>query len=141
MSDFSVEISKLPKNLILLGGLCLVFFLGVTDYITGSELSFSIFFLAPISFVTLLTKRTYGWLLSFISACTWLTADLAAGHKYGHTLIPFWNAATRFGYFFLHTYLLDSMCHAVHMAKELALIDSLTGALNSRCFSDSSWKE
>lgn len=44
----------ISKPFAILIGLFIVTFLGVTDFLTGTELSFSIFYLIPITLVTIL---------------------------------------------------------------------------------------
>jgi hypothetical protein len=82
----------------LIFGFVLVAFLGLSDYLTGSEMSFSIFYLIPITLLTVMAGRFIGLVVSVISAGVWLTADLTAGHVYTQTLIPHWNAIVRLGY-------------------------------------------
>ena len=92
-------LSRQDRRLVIAVGIALTFLLGITDYVTGFEISFSIFYLAPISIVTWLTGRKWGVTLACISALVWLGADVVSGHLYTHPFIPFWNALTRLGFF------------------------------------------
>ncbi|MFH1368802.1 MAG: GGDEF domain-containing protein [Elusimicrobiota bacterium] len=122
----------IPKPAALAIGICIVAFFGLADYLTGSELSFSIFYLIPISLVTILAGLFYGIIIAVISAAAWLTADLLPGANYTHALIPYWNAVVRLGYFILHAYLLSKLIEILSKAQDLSLRDSLTGAPNWR---------
>jgi signal transduction histidine kinase len=85
-----------PSNLtITTVGLTLIILLGALDYVTGSQISFSIFYLLPISLVTWFTDRQGGIIAATISAITWLIADLTTHVVYTHPLIPYWNAVVR----------------------------------------------
>jgi len=123
---------RLPRPLVLLLALLLVGFIGATDFLTGFELSFSIFYLIPISLATLAGGRLEGLASAGLSTAAWLTADLLSGHSYSHWLIPYWNSAVRLGYFLLHTLLLDRLLTAMRRQEELSTLDPLTGAANWR---------
>lgn len=86
-------------------GLILVILLGVLDYITGPQISFSVFYLLPISLVTWFTNRRSGIISAFISAITWLLADLTVPTVYSHPAIPYWNAFVRLLVFLAIVYL------------------------------------
>jgi diguanylate cyclase (GGDEF)-like protein len=116
-------------------------FLGIIDYTTGPQLSFSIFYLIPISYVVFFNGRRAGIFISLVCATVWMTADLAAGAHYSSSLIPYWNAAVRLGYFCLHTYLLSYLRGMIETMRELAFYDPLTGAPNWRLFKETAQKE
>jgi signal transduction histidine kinase len=86
-------------------GLMLIVLLGLLDYVTGPQISFSIFYLLPISFVTWLTDRPIGIISAIISAITWLIADLTSNTVYSQPLIPYWNAIVRLLVFLAIVYL------------------------------------
>ena len=136
MFEWQTGTKKYPLWVVMATGIFVVFFLGVTDYLTGAELSFSIFYLIPISLVTLSGGRVPGLIISLISALTWLVADLTAGANYSKLLIPYWNAIVRLGYFVLHTYLVSILLRAVEREKAMAMRDPLTNAANWRFFEE-----
>jgi diguanylate cyclase (GGDEF)-like protein len=105
-----------------------------TDYITGYELGFSIFYVLPLSFVVWFAGRTSGVLAAAISALLWLTVDIASGHVYSHPLIPIWNAFIRGSFFVLIVVLLSEIKIAHEKERKLARFDNLTGAVNARYF-------
>ena len=127
-------IRRLSKPLGLAASTLMVGFLGLTDYLTGRELSFSIFYLVPISVAALACGLPWTVLVSLASAGTWMWADLAAGSVYSSPLIPFWNAVVRLGYFILHSLLLTMLVRQSRRLRSMALHDPLTGAINSRHF-------
>jgi diguanylate cyclase (GGDEF)-like protein len=120
---------------LMLLGFELVVLVGVIDYLTGTEFGVSIFYLVPISLVAWSTRRRTGILISIMSALTWLLADLAGGHRYSHSLIPYWNMLVRFGFFITVTLILAALKDALAHEKQLARTDSLTGAATGRYFS------
>ncbi len=108
--------------------------LGVIDIKTGYELSFSVFYLVPVFFVTWFGNRNQGVLFSLLSAGTWLWADLASGHVYSHFAVPIWNSIMRSGFFLIVAYLLSKIKLLLEREQTLARMDSLTGIFNSRAF-------
>ena len=69
--------------------------LGALNYLTGPWVSFSIFYLIPVSIVTWFVNRWAGILISIASVITWLIADLVWKMSYPNSAIPYWNAAMR----------------------------------------------
>ncbi|MFH0795568.1 MAG: GGDEF domain-containing protein [Candidatus Omnitrophota bacterium] len=141
MQDFLEYKNIIPKPIILLAGFIAVILLGFTDYITGYELSFSVFYLIPISFVTILSGFSSGMIISVLSAATWLIADLTSGAHYSNFLIPYWNTFVRLGYFSLQSFLLSKLLSELIKSKDRSLRDSLTGAPNWIYFEEFSAKE
>ncbi|MFH1122749.1 MAG: diguanylate cyclase [Pseudomonadota bacterium] len=117
-------------------GFALIPCLGLLDYVTGYDFSFSLFYLAPIALVTWSTGRKHGLVASMVSATVWLVADRAAGHPYSHHAILYWNSAIRLGLFVVVALLLSALRKALEREQALARTDYLTGALNARHFYD-----
>jgi len=127
-------LSKQNAIFFLMSGLFLVVVLGIIDKITGSEISFSIFYLIPIIFVTWFSDRWVGIFVSGASAMAWLMADLMVGQIYSLWIIPYWNSIMRFGIFLVNVYLLSKLKGALELEKTLSRIDSLTGIANGKYF-------
>jgi diguanylate cyclase (GGDEF)-like protein len=108
--------------------------IGLIDYVTGYEIAFSLFYLAPISLVAWLAGRPLGFLVSALSALTWLAADVGAGHSYSRLGIYFWNTLIRLGFFVVVVLLITALRRALEHERELSRVDDLTGAVNSRFF-------
>lgn len=129
-----ISLEKRSQALKILLGFALIGSIGSFDFLTGYELSFSLFYVIPISLATWLMGRRFGILASLASAFVWLTADLASGHPYSHPFTPVWNSLIRLSFFVIITLLLSAVKSAMEHEKELARTDSLTGAVNSRIF-------
>lgn len=114
--------------------LMLALTVGALDYITGWQVSFSIFYLAPILFATWYCSTSAGVVLSILSTMLWLVSDLLTAVEYDHPVIPYWNAAVRFAFFFLVSFVLGKLKGKLALEKEMARTDNLTGAYNSRAF-------
>ncbi len=122
------------KPLPIIGGFVAVPIVGYIDYLTGYERAFSLFYLAPISFVAWLTGRSLGFAISVFSAVTWFVADVTAGHLYSRPEIYLWNTLIRLGFYVVVVLLLTALRKALDRERELSRVDDLTGAVNSRFF-------
>ena len=90
-------------------GLVLLALLGAIDYLTGPDVSLSLFYLVPISIVTWRANRTAGLIISVASAVTWFIADMLLGMNRSGLFVGFWNGAIRLGFFVIVTMLLSTV--------------------------------
>lgn len=123
--------SRLVTLLVALG---MVVALSALDYVSGSEVSFSIFYLAPVAFATWFAGRAEGLAVAVFSAATWGIVDVAAGATYASPVIPAWNATVRLGFFAIVTLLLATLQRSHRAEREMARSDPLTGIANGRVF-------
>ncbi len=107
------------KILFLSLGVFLVLLLGFIDYVTGRELSFSIFYLVPVSLVSWYVGQWPAIFISLLSATAWYWADAAAASHPDdvHPAIPIWNAAMRLLIFVLVSTLLARLRNALAREK------------------------
>jgi diguanylate cyclase (GGDEF)-like protein len=117
-------------------GLISVFIVGTIDWLTGPEISFSLFYLVPVSLITWFLGKTPGIVTSTIAAVVWLFCDYFSGNSYSYVAIYYWNSLIRFGFFIIVTLLFSLLKDAMENERRLARIDGLTGALNTRCFAE-----
>jgi diguanylate cyclase (GGDEF)-like protein len=111
----------------------LVAAIGSADYVTGTEISVSSFYLIPIVIVAWFAGMNAGLGISVISAITWFIADVLGGQSYSNPIIRYWNAAVRLSFFVLVTILIPAL-KAVEHEKLIARTDDLTGIANRRQF-------
>ena len=109
LADANGYISRQPKPFLIISGLILVFWVGFVDYVTGSELNVSIFYLIPISLSVFFVNRRAGLFLAMASAAVSLAADLMAGHNYSHPMIIYWNSAVQLGFFLIIVFILSAL--------------------------------
>jgi diguanylate cyclase (GGDEF)-like protein len=117
-------------------GFLSIIILGLLDYLTGYELSFSLFYLIPISLVVWFVGRRLGVTASIVSALAELIVDILTGDQDAQPGVYFWNAALRFGFFIIVTLLLASLKKALEHERNLARTDYLTGATSLSFFYD-----
>jgi hypothetical protein len=121
----------------MIQGLVLVVLIGVLHFLSGYELSFSLFYVAPISLVTWWARRREGVAVASFSALVWLSADMLSGHRFTHPLIPMWNVLMRVGFFLIVVILLaqlkrsyeEQRCMAHELQASLAKVNLLSGLI------------
>ena len=134
-------LAPVPHPLIFTVGLVSMASLALLDVVTGPELSFSIFYLAPIALVSWGTTPRLGLVMCMVGAATWFLADRASGTEYSHATIPYWNTLVRLGFFVIISLLISAFQEAHRHEQELSRTDSLTGVANSRAFLDAAETE
>jgi len=122
--------------LILTLGFASIAVLGVLDYATGYEFSFSLFYLIPVSFVAWYQGHRAALATALLSAVTWDLANTLAGQTYSNPAITLWNGASRLGFFVIVTFLISRLKKELDRERELSRTDHLTGVGNSRGFYD-----
>jgi diguanylate cyclase (GGDEF)-like protein len=126
-------LEKASKGFWISVGFILLCIVAILDYLTGYELSFSLFYLIPIALFSWFISSWLGVLVSFISAGLWLIVDIFAGVEYSHPAIYFWNTLIRLAFFNL-TVLLISLGKALERERTFARTDYTTGIVNTRFF-------
>ncbi|NOH00855.1 MAG: GGDEF domain-containing protein [Chloroflexi bacterium] len=131
MVHLNSMIEQVSKPVWLLMGLILLCGVTIADYATGSELSFSLFYLLPIAIISLTFNATVGVAMAFISAAIWLFIEVTTTKEI-NSFVHLWNTIIRLGFFLLPALLL----RAVERERMLARTDFMTGAINTRYFNE-----
>jgi len=115
---------------------CLAFALTVLlagiDHLTGYELSISVFYLIPISIAAWYGNRLMGYIVSGLSAGTWMLVEATTPYSQGWIL--FWNSGVRLIAFVVVAYLIAELRRQLQRQQQLARTDNLTGLLNRAGF-------
>jgi diguanylate cyclase (GGDEF)-like protein len=131
-----LNFEKQNQTIQAMTGFMLIAIIGLIDYLTGHELAFSELYIIPIALISWCMERKFRHWAAILSAVVWLTADLSTGFPYSQPFIPIWNTLIRMALFFMITWLFSTLKISMAREKELARIDYLTGAANSRCFKE-----
>jgi diguanylate cyclase (GGDEF)-like protein len=117
--------------------IALIFLISTLDYCAPPKLSFSLFYLMPISLAAWFISQRGGHMMAIASAIAWLKVDLSieAG-TYTHPSVPYWNMVMRLGLFLIISTLIAAQKQAYQREQEFARMDSLTGIYNRRHFLD-----
>ena len=134
MENLLRYLHKRSPSFWIIVGFILAVEIGYLDFMTGYELSLSLFYLLPIAFVTWIVGRKSGVAISIVCALMWFTADIKSGHHYSHSAIIYWDTSIRFGFFLIVTLLLSTLKRSYEHVKELTRTDNLTGAVTTSFF-------
>ncbi len=134
MLPFFKRLEALPKPAwIALSGF-LTILIGFIRYLTGPDLALSLFFLFPIFAATWFAGCWAGVLMSFVSALSWLAADILLLTPFKQPYLPILNETFRLIVFLIVTFMLTGFRRALNRQKDLAMTDYLTGVANRRAF-------
>jgi diguanylate cyclase (GGDEF)-like protein len=122
------------QPLLLVFSFVAVLLIGWARFLTGPELAFSFFYLLPITAVTWLAGTRAGILIAFVSASSWLVADILMLEHYTSIYIPLINESFRLAVFLFIVFVISRYKTTLDAHKELAMIDPLTGVANRRAF-------
>jgi len=75
--------------------------ISMVDWLTGPEISLSVFYLPAIICVAWFSGRRLATVTAVCAALAWLAAATASPADYSNPWIPLWNAFIRFGFFFI----------------------------------------
>lgn len=128
----SLDTWRLARAAIL--SFTLTVLIGVIDFLTGYELSFSVFYLIPISLLAWVGGRWWGLACALLGTLVASLADFLTGHVYSSPVYIYWNAGMRLVLFVTIAILLSTVKVLIEQEKRLARVDHLTGAANSRSF-------
>lgn len=137
MAKFILIFEKAGKTFWVIVGILLLLIVAFLDFATGTELSFSIFYLIPIFLFTWAVNGNIGIAIACISSLIWLFIEAVSGPQYSSWFVYFWNAIIRLGFFLLPVLLVRNL----EQERMHARTDFLTTALNTRSFHDIAQRE
>src|SRR5262245_40629974 len=100
-----------PRLIYMLASVLMVVAVGIVDYATRWEYSFSVFYLLALGLAAWFVGRGFAYLISVCSVAVSLAGDLASGWRYSSLLVPFWNASMVLAFYLILTTLLTRLRH------------------------------
>lgn len=134
ISNWANLLGEIRAPVLVLIGITMLIAITWIDYVTGTEISFSIFYLLPTLVITWRLGRWAGLVFSLLSSVAWFLADTLPGQTYTHPAIPVWNALVRLGFFLVTVVVLTAFRDALARETAFARADPLTGLTNGRFF-------
>ncbi|MBU1043929.1 MAG: GGDEF domain-containing protein [Candidatus Omnitrophica bacterium] len=125
---------RMPRSGILLLGGTLIVFIGLIDYLTGYQISLSLFYLLPIALVCWYVSKEHGIVFALFSILVWFDVNMADKGQEFNLSILIWNAIIRLGFFLIVVSLLGKLKIALEFEKKVSRTDYLTSVANSRFF-------
>jgi diguanylate cyclase (GGDEF)-like protein len=130
-------LTKCSRLSILLLSVALILAIGALDFVTGYDLSFGLFYTAPIIILSWYVSRPAAILGALLCAITWYFANSFAAPALIRQPVLLWNSAIRLGFFIAIAYPINALREAYTRERESARTDPLTGVANSREFHES----
>ncbi|MFO1310701.1 MAG: GGDEF domain-containing protein [Burkholderiales bacterium] len=107
---------------------------GVVDYATGPEITFSVFYLVPVAIAAWLSGIAIAVIAALVAALAWLVAEVASSRIAEAGFVYAWNFFARFLFLLLVAVLLAHLRRMLLREREVARVDPLTRLLNGRAF-------
>jgi signal transduction histidine kinase len=83
--------------------------IGLVDYLTGHEISLSVFYLLGVALAVWFVGRGAGALVSLLSVAVWVTGDFASGARFSNIMVPTWNAVVLLTFYLVVVWLLGNL--------------------------------
>lgn len=112
----------------------LILFVGLFDYLSGEEMSFSLFYLLPIAVSAWYGSERLGLVFCLVSAAVWFSVEAWSGRVYSYAFTAYWNAFVRLAFFVIASGLLTQVRRTLDEERKWANRDGLTGLTNARAF-------
>src|ERR1700742_4562835 len=106
MSGWINRFERQPRAWVVLATVLIVIVVGVVDFETGWELSFSVFYLLALGLAAWFVGMRFAVFISVLSVAVSLAGDLANGGRYSNRVVPWWNASIVLGFYFVVVWLL-----------------------------------
>ena len=132
-----MDVAKYSKTFLIILGFEFALFLGAVRYLIGPEWELLAFYLFSISVVTWYAGRRVGVMIAIASAVIGLVADIIMHDTFSHSIIPYFNEASRLAAFLFAVCILSKMKDTLKEKQEFITTDFLTGVANRRAFLES----
>ncbi|MDR3459611.1 MAG: sensor histidine kinase [Verrucomicrobiae bacterium] len=109
MPGFIKQLESRPRFVLVLSALAIITVIGWVDYLTGHEISFSVFYLMSVALAVWFVGKGFGVLVSGLSVAVWVVGDFASGARFASPLIPIWNALVLLTFYLVVVWLLANL--------------------------------
>ncbi|MDY0341904.1 MAG: GGDEF domain-containing protein [Coriobacteriia bacterium] len=135
MSSFRHRLASAPLLARVGSSFLLLGFVALLDYLTGEELSFSVFYLLPVLLAGTFISRDAGRAAALAGAVVWGYLEVEA-RVYSAAWVVVWNTTVRLIFFLAINELVRVARRAHERERALSRTDSLTGIANRRVFTE-----
>ncbi len=106
MLGFVKKLEKYSRVMFIVASLLLVAAVGFVDYVTGHEISVSVFYLLGVAMAVWFVSPGFGVFISGLSVFVSVTSDIASGAEFSSFLVPLWNAVVLLTFYLVVVWLL-----------------------------------
>ncbi len=106
MLQFIKQLENRSRSVLIAIAFLIIATIGLVDYLTGHEISFSVFYLLGVALAVWFVGKWFGALVSMSSVAVWVAGDIASGARFSSPLIPIWNAIILLTFYLVVVWLL-----------------------------------
>ena len=109
MLQFVKQLENRSRFVLIAIAFLIIAVIGLVDYLTGHEISFSVFYLLGVALAVWFVGKWFGALVSVLSVAVWVAGDIASGARFSSPLIPIWNTTILFTFYLVVVWLLNRL--------------------------------
>jgi signal transduction histidine kinase len=114
MLGFVKQLENRSRFALIVLAFLIIALIGLVDYLTGYEISFSVFYLLGVALAVWYVGNQFGILVSGLSVAVWVVGDLASGARFSSPLILIWNALVLLTFYLVIVWLLARLRSLYH---------------------------
>ena len=118
MSGLITAIGRQPRAVLVAEGFLWIATLGILDYFAPPDLSFLIFYVAPVFFLVWFVGRWAGLLGALASAAFWTYEDVLSPHAYPSERVADWNIAVRLAFLAVFVYVVAELKRVLERERQ-----------------------
>jgi len=103
------RLEQIPRATVIGVTFSIFLIVAIVDYLTGYEISCTVFYLLAIGIATWFVGAGFGIFVSFLSLASTSAANILTGQVYSNHLAPYWNAAITLSFYLIVVWLLRSL--------------------------------
>ena len=116
------RLDRAPKPLMVAATFVIIGIVAFFDYVTGYEISCTVFYLLAIGMATWFVSGGFGVISSLVSLACTSVANLVTGQVYSNPFAPVWNAVILLSFYLIVVWLLRSL-RIFQMTLESKVLD------------------
>lgn len=109
MLQFVKQLENRSRSALVAIAFLIIAVIGLVDYLTGHEISFSVFYLLGVALAVWFVGQRFGALVSVLSVGVWVIGDFASGARFSSPVIPIWNAVVLLTFYLVIVWLLANL--------------------------------
>ncbi len=98
-----------PRMISAILALLIVLSVGFVDYITGFDVSVSVFYLLGVMVAVWYVGRGFGFFVSLLSVAVSMVADIANGAHFVNPFVPIWNTVVLLAFYLVVAWILANL--------------------------------
>lgn len=130
------RLERLSRHALRVITLASVAAIGIADYLTGYDISISLFYFGPVAVATWYVGWGDGVAVALLSGLVWVAGDFWITHSFRHPAISVWNGVVVLVFLLINAFLMNALRSRLSSEYLLARTDALTGVLNPRAFQE-----